>query len=824
MRFLSRQVVVFLLLLSAGIVLGQRNVVNFNEGWSFHLGDVAGAEQEDFDASSWRVLNVPHDWSIEQNYTTIKTAGSTGFLPAGIGWYRKTFELKAKELSKVTHIEFDGVYCNSEVWINGHYLGIRPYGYIPFSYDLSKYLKAGKNVLAVKVDHSNYADTRWYSGSGIYRPVRLVQSHPIHVPQWGAWVETSQVSSSAATVKVFAVVKNSSNVAEKLSVKTKLIDENGLAVASKKARILVSKQDTVELTLQVKNPKLWSLENTNMYTAKVEILKGKEVLDTYAADFGMRSIRFDANKGFFLNGKNMKMKGVCLHHDAGAVGAVFITDVWERRLATLKEIGVNAIRMSHNPADPGLLRLCDEMGFLVINEAFDEWRRNKGKWITSRFAGDMLPELETGYGDIYEEWAERDAKDMVRYSRHHPSIIMWSMGNEIEWTYPYYFKMEKSNQGLGNQVLVEETGDSIDELKETAVEIMAWIKEVDQTRPVTTGGVLPKAGNTTGYFDVPDVMGYNYRAAHYDDDHAAYPERVIYGSENWGKYQEWKDVKERDFVSGLFLWTGIAYLGESGPFPWKGLDISLLDFAGFYTPRGHFFRTLWNDEPYTYLATKHAKKAQWIYKNGEWVDNRVRFWLDKWLFEDVEEKWSYAKGDSVFVEVFSNAPEVELFINGKSYGVKSPENFEDHIVKYLVPYKAGEITAVGLVGTQKTSEYTIQTPNKWSGLQLKLQADKVEMNANGEDVVHITASILDGKGVLMPENEMQIFFQVEGEGQNIAVDNGWDRNVQPHKANSIVTHNGKALMLVQSTKTAGTIRVTAKVGKAVSNEVMIQTK
>ncbi|WP_282040035.1 sugar-binding domain-containing protein [Saccharicrinis aurantiacus] len=813
---------ILLCLSAVTLAQGPRSTEDFNFDWKFLLGDAPEAVKQNFDDSAWRTLNLPHDWSIEQSYTTEKTSGSTGFLPTGIGWYRKTFEVPANWENTVTNIEFDGIYNNSKVWINGHYLGKRPYGYSVFGYELSAYLNyGGSNTITVKVDHEQFADSRWYTGSGIYRNVRLINTATTYIPQFGAWIETPLVSEKKATVDIHTVVKTTNKKLSNASVKAIIKDGTGKVIAQKKLKCALAQLDTFKVSIALKNPKLWSIETPNLYTAEIEIIDGKTVVDNYSTDFGIRSIRFDANTGFYLNEKPVKMKGVCLHHDAGAVGAVFIKDVWARRLNTLQEIGVNAIRCSHNPADPGLLKLCDEMGFLVINEAFDEWKRNKQKWNTSRFAKDVLPENHVGYGDIFEEWAERDAKDMIRATRNHPSIIMWSMGNEIEWTYPYYWKMEKSTQGLDNQVLIEETGSDVDELKETAELIQKWFKEVDTTRFVTTGGVLPKAGNMTGYFDVPDVIGYNYRAINYDEDHKNYPNRIMYGSENWGTYQEWKDIRDRDFMSGIFLWTGIAYLGESGPFPWKGLEISLLDFCGFYTPRGHFFRTLWSDKPYTYLATKHAKKAQWIYSDGKWVDNRVHNWLDKWLFDDVEQTWNYKDGDSVFVEVFSNSPQVELFVNNKSYGIKSPADFEDNIVKYLVPYAAGEIKAVGINQEKAESDYAIKTA-KWVG-KIVLKADKTEMKANGYDVVHIEAFVQTKNGDLIPDLDYQFVFKVEGNGVNIGVDNGWDRNVQKHKSNYITTHNGRAMMLVQSTREAGVIKVSAKSGNFESNEIIIKT-
>lgn len=814
-----------LLILMGGIANAQqaRIVEDFNFDWKFNLGDTPNAKNAEYNDADWRVLNLPHDWSIEQNYTTEFTSGSTGFLPTGIGWYRKTFEVPKNQKDKIICIEFDGIYNNSEVWINGHYLGIRPYGYSVFGYELTQYLNYDdENTISIKVDHSKFADSRWYTGSGIYRDVRLVSTSKLFVPQFGAWVETSEVSLAKATIDISTVLKNELGVNQIAKIKVLVKDDQDNIVAETSKKLHSILQDTVKVSMNLKNPKLWSIDECNLYKAEIQVLLNTEIVDVYDVDFGLRDVKFTADKGFFLNDENIKLKGVCLHHDAGAVGAVFIRDVWKRRLALLKDIGVNAIRSSHNPMAPGLLQLCDEMGFVVINEAFDEWRRNKDKWITSRFAKDMYPEQVTGYGDIYEEWAERDAKDMVRSTRNHPSIIMWSMGNEIEWTYPYYNKIDKSNQGLGNAVLAEETDNGTDELKETAEEIMAWFKEVDPNRLVTTGGVLPKAGNITGYFDVPDVIGYNYRAVNYDEDHKDYPNRLMYGSENWGTFQEWKDAVDRDFIAGIFLWTGIAYMGESGPFPWKGLEISLMDFAGYYTPRGYFYKTLWNNTPSTYIATKHAKKAQWIYKNGKWVDNRVRFWLDKWLFEDVEETWNYEAGDSVFVEVYSNSPKVELFINNKSFGTKSPSDFTDNIVKYLVPYSDGEIKALGIRADKQESEFSLKTA-KWVG-GLVLKADRKIIKANAYDVVHIEAEIQTKSGEIVPDKKMQIEFTVEGAGVNIGVDNGWDRNVQKHKSNFIVTHNGKAMLLVQSTREAGEIKISARSGNLKSNAVVVVSK
>lgn len=808
--------------LIASSTLAQREIIDFNFDWNFYLGDQPEAVQPSFDDSEWRSLNLPHDWSIEQNYTTENTGGSTGFLPAGIGWYRKTFDVPESDANKTFLIEFDGAYHNAEVWINGHYLGIRPYGYSVFGYELSEHINIGEeNVITVKIDHSDFLDSRWYTGSGIYRDVRLITTSKLYIPQFGAWAETPQVTESQATVKITTKLKHLNATPWQAEVHISLKAPNGEIVANATSYTDSKNQPALIQHLTVKSPELWGIDTPNIYTADIEIVSNGKVQDTYSFDFGIRSFHFDANKGFFLNDENIKLKGVCLHHDAGAVGGAFIRDVWKRRLQTLKDIGVNAIRSSHNPAAPGFLKLCDEMGFVVINEAFDEWKQPKNKWVTSRFVDDIRPELKSGYSDIFEEWAERDVKNLVRYSRNNPSIIMWSIGNEIEWTYPYYFKMEKSNQGLANQVLTEETGDGRDELKETAEQLMAWIKEVDTTRPVTTGGVLPRAGNTTGYFDVPDVMGYNYRAVAYDDDHAAYPERIIYGSENWGTYQEWKDATDRDFIAGIFLWTGIAYLGESGPFPWKGLDISLLDFAGLYTPRGHFFKTLWNEEPYTYIGTKNAKEAQWALQDGEWKYVRLKNWLDKWLFEDVSPTWNYSGGDDVFVEVYSNAAEVELFVNDKSFGIQSPADFPDNIVKYQVPYAAGNIRAVGLENGKVTSEKKIKTAKKFQSVQLI--ADRETMTANGYDVVHIEAQLTTKSGEIVPDAKAQIEFTIEGEGRNIGVDNGWDRNVQKHKSNYIVTHNGKALLLVQSTQAAGPVKITARCGSLESNIIIVNS-
>lgn len=801
-------------------------IENFNEGWQFYLQETKAFKKvEEASSFRWKPVIIPHDWSNEAFFSKTNTGSSTGFLPGGIGWYKKKFRLPETDSDKVISVLFGGVYNNAQVWLNGKYLGTRPYGYSSFDFDLTPYLHFGnkKNTLLVKVDRTNYLDSRWYTGSGIYRDVHLIKKANTHIPLWGVAVTTPTVSQQKAVVNVAVdLAQYKKGKKEQLSVQAEIYDQNNNLQASTTAKVTIDATGRANLQLQVSNPVLWSIENPNLYTVKVSLKGGVQTNDIVTQTFGIRSFRFDANKGFFLNWKPMKLKGVNLHHEAGAVGAAVPIDVWERRLKRLKEIGCNAIRTAHNPVDPQFLNLCDGMGFLVIAEFFDEWNIPKKKDLVKLGDNKAPDSVSHGYPEKFDAWAERDVKDNIRRDRNHPSIILWSIGNEIEWTHPYYSKVYEEVKGKQEYYAYHPDFDSSkikkafekvtggkDSLTPIARKLVTWVKEIDPSRPTTCGSVLPSVSLASGYGRTVDVMGFNYRATEYDGAHKAYPNLLIYGSENWGAYSEWKACKERDFVAGIFCWTGFAYAGESGPWPNKGLNISFFDFAGFKTARGHFFETLWKNEPHVYIGTTPESESEFKYSpDNDFTFTAKKEWIRRWDWYDIYDKWQYQKGERIIVQAYTNCEENEHFLNGKSLGRKKLSDFkEDNIIKWLVPYEEGELKLVGYRNGVVADIYTLITTSEIS--QLELTADKTTLNANNKDVVHIEARLKDKNGNLVTHLPTAINFKVDGNLRLLGIDNGAANNVQPYQSYSCVSHNGKVLLLLQAKDTAEKIKITA---------------
>ncbi|MEM6963875.1 MAG: sugar-binding domain-containing protein [Bacteroidota bacterium] len=830
----------FLFLFLAACTISEeaaRTVQDFNRDWKFHLGEMENAQGIDLDDSDWKRLDVPHDWSIEEGYQQQNTGASTGFVPGGIGWYRKSFRLPKADQGKYVHILFDGIYNNSKVWINGVLLGERPNGYIAFGYDLTPHLKYGdeENVIAVRVDRTMYIDARWYTGSGIYRKVQLIKTSPLHVAQWGTQITTPEVTEDNATVAVRTRYVNNDKVkTSNITFQYSVMDANDEAVAME---VLTSSKDqnTASVEFRISNPKRWSVSHPNLYRLITKVLHNDQVVDETISTFGIRTFAFDSNEGFSLNGKRMKIKGVNLHHDAGAVGAAVPKAIWEYRVDQLKSVGVNAIRMAHNPHAKELLEVCDAKGMLVMNEAFDEWDRPKGKNLV--YIGDNAApaNVSQAYPARFNEWAERDLKDLIRRDFNHPSVIMWSIGNEIEWTFPEYpktyndvngaqeyYKYEPNYDPKPLKVALDKNTDGKDTLLLIAKQLTQWVKEMDTTRSVTCGAVQPSVGMASGYGSTVDVFGFNYRAIEYDAAHRQYPDLKIIGSENWGAYSEWKNCIERDFVAGIFLWTGFAYLGEAGPWPRKGLNISLFDYAGFKTPRGHFFETLWKDDPKIYVVTTPATESEFsLDENEGWtfdmqftkppVWNKLRLW--EWY--QVNEKWNYAENKPIIIQTYTNCEEAELFLNGKSLGKQKLTDFmDDHIIKWKIPYEAGTLQVVGYNDGQKVSSDELRTPMDFS--KITLAANKTSLAADGYDAVVVTAKLQDANGTINIDEEKEITFEVEGAGKNIGIDNGWENNVQSHFSNSIITHHGKAMVIVQSTGEKGKVKVVAKADGKVS--------
>ncbi len=529
---------------------------DFDANWLFSKGDQTAGMMPELDDSTWRAVNVPHDWSIEGPFSPDFASG-TGFVPGGIAWYRKHFQLDASAKGKLVEIEFDGVYDNSEVWVNGQLVGGRPYGFESFQCDLTPYLKwnAGDNIIAVRVDHSRIADSRFYTGSGIDRNVRLCITDPLRIAQWGTSVTTPRITGGSATVHIETTIENHSAAERKFTLQSDIFSPDGKISGSVSTSVSApaNSSQTLSQDVKVPQPQRWSVESPSLYTVKSSLTSGEAAIDETATPFGIRTALFDPDKGFLLNGVPTKLKGVCIHHDAGSLGAAVPDKVLERRLLLLKEIGVNAIRTSHNPPDPVLLNLCDRLGFLVMDEAFDEFTPGKNKWVQGWNAG--VPS-HFGYSEIFDQWAVTDLKDMVRRDRNHPCIVLWSIGNEVDYANdPFTDPVLGKDYKPGNPPATD--------LVKCAAPLVAAVKSLDRTRPVTAALANVLMSNAVGLPEVLDAVGYNYQEARYAEDHAKYPTRIIYGSENSHTYAAWQAVEANKYISGQFLWTGIDYLGEA---------------------------------------------------------------------------------------------------------------------------------------------------------------------------------------------------------------------------------------------------------------------
>ncbi|MFR9566580.1 MAG: sugar-binding domain-containing protein, partial [Rikenellaceae bacterium] len=694
---------------------------DFNFGWRFSLNAAEDSFKYKLDDKAWDDVRIPHDWSIEMGYSEKNTAGSNGFLPGGIGWYRKSFTLPETTKGKKVFIHFEGVYSTSKVWINGAELGMYPSGYLGFEYDLTPHLKFGgkENIVCVRADRSQYADARWYVGGGIYRNVHLITRNDIYIPTDGVFITTPKVSMKEAEVCVDIELQKSLKSKEaKVEVKHDIIEGEKLTTVATQSALLKDELHCIKSTFKIDNPMLWSTEQPSMYTLRSTITMDGKVVDIRETKFGVRDIKFDAANGFFVNGKFTKLKGVNIHHDLGCVGVAAYDKVLYRRLLSLKEMGCNAIRTAHNPHSSSLLEMCDTMGLMVMNEMFDEWKVSKNKWIDSRHGEQASKEISKGYVAYFNEWGERDLKSFVRRDRNHPSVILWSIGNELEWTYGYYWRAcaenKKGVNGLvhlggpetqNEQILARfnEYCNGHDELSETAGQLVKWTKDIDTTRMVTLGANLPSVSRLSGLMGALDVVGYNYKNTYYEIDHKRYPDQPIIGSENVGQYYEWRDVMDKPYIPGIFVWVGISYIGESGPWPGKGSDSSFFDFACFKNSRGHFFETLWRDTPKTHIVTTPTAESEFRRNDDgtyrcEFKDEKRKTDFRGWDWFLTYDKWRYAEGEKIMVQAYSNAPQVELLLNGKSLGTKNRSEFaKENIMLWEVPYTAGELVAIGKV-------------------------------------------------------------------------------------------------------------------------------
>ncbi len=761
--------------------------VSFNKGWRFSLSDSPAMSAPGYDDSSWRSLSLPHDWAIEGKFSKDNPSGTGGgALPGGVGWYRKTFDVPASWKGKDVYIDFDGAYMNATVYINGHELGTRPYGYASFSYDLTPWLHPGRNVVAVRVDNAEQPNSRWYSGCGIYRNVWLRVLDPLHIALWGTFVRQDKVTDSKVDLTVITDIDNTGKKGKKATLTTDIVSPDGLVVATATSPLRLKGKGslTVEQPMAFVNPRLWSVKDPVRYKVVSRIEADGETIDELTTKTGFRYLSFDAQKGFSLNGERMKLNGVCLHHDAGALGAVVNKAAIARQLKIMQEMGANAIRSTHNPPAPELLELCDSLGLLVMNETFDMWRKKK---------------TAHDYARYFPEWHEKDLRDLVVRDRNHPSVIIWSIGNEVleQWSDAKAdtLSLQQANLILNfghEKDMLASEGDSLSVNSLLTKKLADMTRELDPTRPVTAGCNEPDPGKpfvvtesvsalqTRGYYRMPSDSMYvwpkrwdipfedpSFSCSSYDNCHVP-----------WGNSHEgtMRLVEDNDFIMGQFVWTGFDYLGEPTPFGWPARSsyFGIVDLAGFPKDSYYMYQNRWMPEKNVLHLLPH-----WNWKEGQDVD-----------------VWAY----------FNNADEVELFLNGESQGVRKPDGKSYH-VWWRLPFRPGELVAVSRKGGKEVMRDTVRTASE--PYAIRLTPDRKEIAADGTDLSYISVEIVDKDGNLCPWAENLVEFKVEGPGFNAGVDNGSPISLEPFKADNRKAFYGKALLIVQNDGKSGDIKVSA---------------
>ncbi len=806
-----------LLLLVTCMVPSLKGQVSFgtpekiNENWRFVLNDVKNGQDVELNDARWQRVTLPHDWSVKGQLSPT-LASCTGYLPGGIGWYRKTIDIPADKQGQKVYLYFEGVYNRSEVFLNGQSLGQRPNGYISFMYDATPHIKYGEeNVIAVRVDHSQYADSRWYTGSGIYRDVWMVYANPVHIAQWGVHAYPEEVR-NGYRLNVEVEVSNHEENNASLTIVNELFSPEGKLVA-KESKKLTAKPDSenkVTASLRVNKPALWSLTDPNLYELKTTVLKGKTVTDQTTTRTGFRSYTFDPNKGFALNGEWMKVKGVCIHHDAGVLGAAVPKEVWKRRLQTLKNIGVNAIRTSHNPQATDLYDLCDEMGMLVLNEMYDEWVFPKRKWLEGWNVG--TPGFEGSY-DIFKEWSEIDLADLVRRDRNHVSVFAWSIGNEVDYPNdPYSHPIlggEKAGFTQASYGGYNPDAPDAMELGEIAKRLVKVVKKYDRSRPVTAGLAGVAMSNETEYPGALDIAGYNYTEDKYDSDHEKYPDRVIYGSENRHDMNAWKATRDKEFVFGQFLWTGIDYLGESGRWPTRGFYSGLLDFGGFIKPRGYFRQSLWSDAPMAYLGTyptpgRGARSQSRDVLSQTEAGNEGNY-VERVPSIDAWPVWNYREGQSIRVVSYTNADKAKLLLNGKEVGETKAYDDNTGIIFWDIPYQPGKLEVVGMdKDNNPVSGYDIQTSGRPHALSV-VQAETTIDKERG--VAQIVLQVVDEKGVPVMLSDDEVTCRISGPARLLGLEASNNTDMSDYTDNVHRVFHGRILAYVEATGDEGEVTI-----------------
>lgn len=776
----------------------------FNENWKFKKGDIPEAVSANYNDDDWKNICLPHDWSADGPLSP-DFASANGYLPGGIAWYRKTFNCEKINPEKRFFIYFEGVYRNGEVFINGHSLGMRPEGFISYMYDLTGFVKKGENIIAVKVDHSKYNDTRWYAGSGIYRDVYFITSGNIHIDQWGISYNTKSLSSEKAEVSVETIIKNQTGKSETVSVLEEIIDNKNRVVSGTQKEITVPENGSISVnqTHSINNPLIWSVEKPNLYNLRTTLIQNGKKIDNNITVIGLRTIKFDANKGFLLNGQNIKIKGVCLHHDAGCLGSAVPKEVWRFRLEKLKEIGCNAIRTSHNPQAPALYELCDEMGFLVMNEAFDEWEFPKKKWVKGWNQGE--PTMD-GHSEFFYEWGEKDLRDMVLRDRNHPSVIMWSIGNEVDYPNDPYSHPILDKEGIQQQHTAgyQSNRPNAERLGGIAKKLAAVVRKYDTSRPVTAGLAGPVMSNETDYPGALDICGYNYTERRYEQDHLKYPERVLYGSENGHDYDAWKHVRDKDYISGQFLWTGYDYLGEAHRWPSRGFGSGLFDLAGTKKPRAWFRQSLWSDKPVIFAGTYPKPRRS---RNN--------------LSIDAMPSWNYKEGDSIRVVCYTNCKQAKLILNNNQVGETKNLDDESGMIYWDIAFIPGKLEVMGIKDGKECSNYMLETTSK--PYSIKAELAKTNISTKNKTAI-IEISIVDENNRLVLNSYDKIKCDINGNATLLGIESGNQSDASDYKDNVQNVYQGKCVAYIKCNDFKEKIKVTVSSPSLKSAEVEIKIK
>lgn len=803
---------------------------SFDAGWRFYRGDAVGAENAGFDDNAWRRVDLPHDWSVENLPSFPQEDGhgavwggidvplqtgpfdvyasegkrSTGWCVGGAGWYRKRFSAANLPSERQVEIVFDGVYMNSDVWCNGQHLGFHPYGYTSFAYDLTPHLtRAGENVIAVRVRNVGQ-NSRWYSGSGIYRHVWLNVTGPVRIALWGVGITTPEVSPQSAAVKVAVQIENHEDAAHEITVRARLAGPDNIAAGAHEItqRIAADRSAEAVLTLSVSPPALWSLDSPRLYSAEVELVEGGAVIDRMTATFGIRQIEADAGRGLRINGEPVKLRGGCMHHDNGLLGSAAIDRAEERRVELMKAQGFNAIRCSHNPPSPKFLDACDRVGMAVIDEAFDQWSVQKNP---------------QDYHLYFKDWWRRDIDSMVRRDRNHPSVIFWSIGNEIP---------ERAEP-----VGVSEAKEIVDE-----------IKRLDNTRLITAAINPPygKAGPQTWAgldpaFEQLDVGGYNYQFEQYETDHGRLPRRVMMSTESFPMqaYENWRMAEQHPYVIGDFVWTGMDYLGEAG------IGNAQLNHPSMFQPQSTLPKGTIGGEPLSSFALIFADypwfnaycgdidltgraKPQLLYKRVLWDKSKLEMLVQRpipdgrqqlvsaWGWPDELQSWTWPgqEDKAVTVRVYSKAEQVRLLLNGREVGTKSISPEMQYKAEFEVPYAPGELKAVALNGGAAVATVALKTAGKPAAL--RLQTDRPLLRRDRNDLAYVTLEVLDAAGAPVPDAAIPVSFEVNGAGELAGIGTANPKDVESFHQPKLVTYHGRCLAIIRPTGSGGRITLLAR--------------